>query len=381
MSRPARSSSRTGRLLALVLVLFAAVLIGVVVYGLLAGRRLALPSTPPTQAAAPPAPGGQPALGELVTVFFTDPKDPDRPQDRHGGLDERLTAFLREARASIDVAIYDLDLENVTGALVDASKRGVRVRVVTDSDNLKNEAIGTLTAAKIPVVDDKRNAIMHHKFAVVDGGAVWMGSWNFTVYDAYRYNNNAALWRSKALAEKYAAEFEQLFQGRFGARARSEPPAADVIADEARGVRIEAYFTPTDNPAPAIAGRIKGARASVLFLAYSFTDDAIGAAMLDRHRAGVKVRGVFERTGSETSASEYGRLKQAGADVLQDGNRYLMHHKVIIIDERTVVFGSYNFSASAQENNENCLIVDSPELARQFVAEFNRVYDKAAAAR
>ncbi|MCL6441703.1 MAG: FAM83 family protein, partial [Thermoleophilum sp.] len=68
-------------------------------------------------------------------------------------------------------------------------------------------------------------------------------------------------------------------------------------------------------------------------------------------------------------------------DVLQDGNRYLMHHKVIIIDERTVVFGSYNFSASAQENNENCLIVDSPELARQFVAEFNRVYDKAAAAR
>ena len=56
-------------------------------------------------------------------------------------------------------------------------------------------------------------------------------------------------------------------------------------------------------------------------------------------------------------------------------------HKVIVIDERTVVFGSYNFSANAQDNNENCLIVDSPELAKLFVAEFTKVYDKAAAAR
>jgi phosphatidylserine/phosphatidylglycerophosphate/cardiolipin synthase-like enzyme len=67
--------------------------------------------------------------------------------------------------------------------------------------------------------------------------------------------------------------------------------------------------------------------------------------------------------------------------VLQDGNRYLMHHKVIVLDERTVVFGSFNFSANAEDNNENCLIVDSPELARLYLAEFERVYARAAAAR
>jgi phosphatidylserine/phosphatidylglycerophosphate/cardiolipin synthase-like enzyme len=382
--QPARGGASTGRLLSLVLIALGVILIGVVVYGVNQAGRQAPPVPVPKQPVPPakeaPKDVGS-ALGGLVTVSFTDPKDPDRPQDRHGGLDESLTAFVNEATTSVDMAIYDLDLENVTAALIDAGKRGVRVRVITDTDNLKNEPIEQLKAAKIPVVEDKRSAIMHHKFTVVDGASVWMGSWNFTVYDTYRYNNNGALWRSRPLAEKYTVEFEQLFEGKIGASTRKAKSAADVVVDAARDVRIEAYFTPEDNPAPEIVKRVEGARTSVLFLAYSFTDNDIGAAMLARHRAGVQVRGVFERTGSETSSSEFGRLKQAGADVLQDGNRYLMHHKVIVIDERTVVFGSYNFSASAQDNNENLLIVDSPELAKLFVAEFAKVYDKAAAAR
>jgi phosphatidylserine/phosphatidylglycerophosphate/cardiolipin synthase-like enzyme len=51
-----------------------------------------------------------------------------------------------------------------------------------------------------------------------------------------------------------------------------------------------------------------------------------------------------------------------------------MHHKVIIIDERNVIFGSYNFSDNADtQNDENLLIIDNPDIARAFKAEFDRV--------
>ena len=51
-----------------------------------------------------------------------------------------------------------------------------------------------------------------------------------------------------------------------------------------------------------------------------------------------------------------------------------MHHKVIIIDDRIVIFGSFNFSDNADtQNDENLLIVDSPDIARAFKAEFERV--------
>ena len=55
-----------------------------------------------------------------------------------------------------------------------------------------------------------------------------------------------------------------------------------------------------------------------------------------------------------------------------------MHHKVIIIDDSTVILGSYNFTASADErNDENLLIIHDPEVAALFVEEFGRVYEQA----
>jgi phosphatidylserine/phosphatidylglycerophosphate/cardiolipin synthase-like enzyme len=62
-----------------------------------------------------------------------------------------------------------------------------------------------------------------------------------------------------------------------------------------------------------------------------------------------------------------------------DGNPELMHHKVFIVDQEIVIFGSYNFSAAAEtRNDENLLIIYSPELAAQFSEEFERVYERAA---
>jgi phosphatidylserine/phosphatidylglycerophosphate/cardiolipin synthase-like enzyme len=103
--------------------------------------------------------------------------------------------------------------------------------------------------------------------------------------------------------------------------------------------------------------------------------------MLERAEAGVTVRGVFETTGSETQFSYYGDMQDTGlanVQVRQDGNPRVMHHKVIIIDRQTVVLGSFNFSASANDNNdENIVIVHDPTFTSFFVEEFNTVWSEA----
>jgi len=137
---------------------------------------------------------------------------------------------------------------------------------------------------------------------------------------------------------------------------------------------VQVLFAPEDGVAAKLAERVSQAQSEVRFLAFSFTHDAIGQAVLNRAKAGVKVAGVFEKTGSETRFSEYGAMKQAGLEVYQDGNPYTMHHKVFVIDGKTTVFGSFNFSDGAdRDNDENCLIVDDPGFAGAFYQETDRI--------
>jgi phosphatidylserine/phosphatidylglycerophosphate/cardiolipin synthase-like enzyme len=113
-------------------------------------------------------------------------------------------------------------------------------------------------------------------------------------------------------------------------------------------------------------------------MAFSFTDDRIGDVLRDKHRAGLEVKGVLEYRGSETEYSEYGAMKEAGIDVLQDGNPYIMHHKIFIIDGQRVILGSFNFSRSADESNdENILIITDPDITQAYLAEFQRIYAQA----
>jgi phosphatidylserine/phosphatidylglycerophosphate/cardiolipin synthase-like enzyme len=329
-----------------------------------------------------PTPASSQAAEGWYDIYFTTPRYPDKPEYHHGGLDTQLVAFINSAQQTVDIAAYDFDLENVANALAQAAARGVRVRMVTDSDTLTNDdpkvqkAFNILKQANIPIVDDQRGPIMHNKFMVVDGAAIWTGSSNFTDGDTYRLNNNAIRIVSRQLAQNYTAKFEQMFvQRSFGP---NKPAGGTEPLVMLQGVQIENYFAPEDGVASKITGRLAQAQQSIHFMAFSFTSDPIGSAMLARAKAGVSVAGVFEKTGSETQFSEYGKLREAGLDVLQDGSPYVMHHKVIIIDGRTVIFGSFNFSNNAdKDNDENLLIVDDPTLAQAFEAEFQRMREVA----
>ena len=97
-----------------------------------------------------------------------------------------------------------------------------------------------------------------------------------------------------------------------------------------------------------------------------------------KHKDKLLVQGVFETRNNSGLGSDYESLVKAGVDILEDGNCYVLHSKTMVIDDRTVITGSYNFTDSANKSNdENLLIIDDPGLAQQYLAEFNRIYDQA----
>jgi phosphatidylserine/phosphatidylglycerophosphate/cardiolipin synthase-like enzyme len=105
----------------------------------------------------------------------------------------------------------------------------------------------------------------------------------------------------------------------------------------------------------------------------------LSEALIERAKSGVTVTGVFDKDQYHSnSGTEFDTLRQAGIDVRLDGNPRLMHHKVLIIDQQTVITGSYNFSNNAeQKNDENTLIIHNQEIAAQYVTEFHQIYNLA----
>lgn len=330
----------------------------------------------------PPFPetsGGRSA--DWYAVYFTDPTCPAEAAARVGGIDEVLATDLLRAASTVDVAAFEIDSETITNALISLEKRGVVVRVVTDEDFGDERSIRRLRRNGISVVEDKRSALMHNKFVIIDGRILWTGSMNLTDNGAYCNNNNYVRFDSPALAANYTAEMDEMYSEReFGPRSPLNVVNREVVVD---GVRIENYLGPEDDIAPVIAARIAAAESQVLFMAFSFTNDTIGSALDEQVRAGLEVRGVYEAAGSETTYSYFSKLLAASAGLMnfgvrQDGNPRIMHHKVFIIDGAVTIFGSYNFSNNANDSNdENVLIVHDPLFARYFSEEFERIWAEA----
>lgn len=316
--------------------------------------------------------------GPWYDIYFTDPHCPPH-DERSGGIDEIIAQDLLQAQSSVDIAAYELDSEAITNALIELRKQGLTIRAVTDSDNEERSSIRRLRRNGISVVTDGRSGLMHNKFIIVDEQAVWTGSMNYTSNGAYCNNNNAVRFDVPELAAIYRSEMDEMYVHRqFGPTSPNQPGTGPLVVND---VQVEVYFAPEADALPVISGLIAQAQEEVLFMAFAFTEEQIGSAMLDRALEGVQVRGVFETVGSQTVFSYFGRMRDAhlpNLQVRQDGNPRIMHHKVIIIDGEIVIFGSFNFSRNANEvNDENIVIVHDAEFASYFEEEFDWVWAEA----
>jgi phosphatidylserine/phosphatidylglycerophosphate/cardiolipin synthase-like enzyme len=133
----------------------------------------------------------------------------------------------------------------------------------------------------------------------------------------------------------------------------------------------EAFFSPKGGCTQAVVKELKAARQSILVQAYSFTSAPIAAALVEAARRGVQIEVVLDKSNKTGKYSSADFVAHAGIPTWLDEKHAIAHNKVMIIDEATVVTGSFNFTKAAEESNaENLLILRSPDLATRYTQQF-----------
>ncbi len=139
----------------------------------------------------------------------------------------------------------------------------------------------------------------------------------------------------------------------------------------------EAFFTPGADGPTKIAGLITFARKTIDICVFTITDDRISDAIYEAHEHGTQIRIISDNDKALDPGSDVERLQRRGIDVRVDRNEHHMHHKFAVFDNATTLTGSYNWTRSAAERNaENFIVSYDSKLARQFTAEFDRLWNQ-----
>jgi phosphatidylserine/phosphatidylglycerophosphate/cardiolipin synthase-like enzyme len=308
--------------------------------------------------------------------------------------------FVGAAKTSLDLALYDLNLSGesetlVRGALADAATRGVAVRLAYNVDHPNPipvppppecvpedlEALPVPTKAISGAPD-----LMHHKFCVRDGAAVWTGSTNWTDDSWSRQENVILTVASVELAEAYRIGFEQLWSGRPVEEAgKVEPRPVDV-----GGVRVRPWFCPGfgDALSHRLAKAIGRAKRRVRICSPVISSGPVLGTLAQVASEGkvdlagcvdaTQVADVFRQWGlMQVSAWKIPLLRTVLERAPFSGKNStpwapgslhdFMHAKVTVADD--VVFcGSFNLSRSGERNAEDMLEIHDAALADSLAA-------------
>jgi len=323
---------------------------------------------------------------------------------RPAEIAQLLASFLERARRTLEIAIYDVNLDDDTEALVlgtlrAAAERGVRVRLLYNLDRrppgvpappppkTRAEEIAALPFATVGVPGWPD--LMHHKYVVRDGETVWTGSANWTDDSWTRQENVIVIAESERLAADFTADFEQLWSNGIVEESGFVDP--NPVRIEGRNVR--AWFTPGFGEALSrrIAKRIRRAQRRVRICSPVLTVAPVLSALSERISDGLDIAGCLDRPQIEGVIYQWGidgnaawklpLLRQAlkadfsakqstpwGQGTVHD----FMHAKITVVDD--VAFaGSFNLSRSGEQNAENVLELEDPALADRLAAFIDEV--------
>ena len=230
-----------------------------------------------------------------------------------------LSGFLAKAEQSLDLAMYDVRFETDAGGLVLASllsavQRGVAVRLLynvahpgpipvppppeTGPEAIESLPIDTRGVAGIP-------DLMHHKYVVRDGDAVWTGSTNWTDDSWTRQENVIVTVRSAKIAYAYALTFEQLWES-----GQVADTGADPRPQQVNGAQVRAWFCPEhgEGLSHRVAKHIGKARERVRIASPVLTSGPILATLVEvLNERRCDVRGIVDDPRSIRSSTSGGR--------------------------------------------------------------------------
>lgn len=320
---------------------------------------------------------------EPIEVYFTDPlAGPSR-------IDSALISLIDSAQKTIDAAVYRLAHQPILSALQRACTRGVTIRLVTDHASVEEFAAEYTQLQGLPCVTLKTDVnadarerfghTMHHKFAVIDGGIVWTGSINWADRELLFDANNALVVRDERIAQLFTREFTEMFlKDRFGQEKFDGKVFTQLRTYTVGSATVGVYFTPSGAPQKIVRDAIRNAQKSIKIAMFYFTDDLVMAELAAAQARGVQIDAVWDFRGWERfEDSEIDDALHLGIGVV-DALPGLVHHKFAVIDDKLVITGSTNWSDNGFfDNDENLLVLESPEIARQFSQHFERLREDA----
>jgi phosphatidylserine/phosphatidylglycerophosphate/cardiolipin synthase-like enzyme len=161
---------------------------------------------------------------------------------------------------------------------------------------------------------------------------------------------------------------------------QSSTVKAEKTTHEPPAPRVTALFSPAGGIERQVVALIDSAIGSIEMAAHEFTNVYVEKAMLEAIKRGVKVALVLDRL--ETvgqQATLHDTLERAGCDVrLNSPPRGTMHDKYIIVDGKTVQWGSYNYTERAENKNfENATFASDSSLAQQYHSDFVSLFNQA----
>ncbi len=322
-------------------------------------------------------------------------------------LEGVIVDFIDRCEHTLDIAVQEIDNPRIAAAIDRAARRKrpgkntfIRVRLVVEGDYLKEDKpvepadrevaldvnrkhFLTLLRGAVDAKIDFNPKIFHHKFVIRDRGeaneAVLTGSTNFTTTGTHRNLNHLVIFHDSGVAAAYQSEFDQLRDGIFGTRS-SKLTTTDPLKLLVEGREVQIMFSPDNNPELRIVNEILKAKTSAYFLMFTFAQSTtIDDALLSKLEGeNFNVVGVLDAQQSAHDWSPHMALIEKGAELRRDtlpgGGK--LHHKVIVIDDETVIGGSFNYTASAnQYNDENLFLVRDPAVAAFFKNEVKRVHE------
>lgn len=245
-------------------------------------------------------------------------------------------------------AFYDLEDEKIISAT-----KNKKTEILVDEDNFNEYGI------KI-----HSKGLMHNKFCILDEKIVWTGSYNPT---NSKNHNNVVIIESATIARNFLEEFEEIKKGE-SSKTRNQK----IIFN---GHLLENHFCPEDDCQRIILEKLVEANESIYFLTFTFTDKEIAEQLVEKHVEGIEVKGLMERF--QNKYSVYAALNKSGIDVILDNQKEFQHNKVFIIDNETVITGSYNPTKAANTiNDENIVIIKQPEIVERYLKLFDILFDQ-----
>lgn len=155
-------------------------------------------------------------LAQLAPTHRAAVREPELSEAYFSPGEDCLQAIRRNithTRRTLDICVFTITDDRVSNSILEAHRRGVAVRIITDNDKAEDQGsdIDRLARAGIEVREDQTEFHMHHKFALFDGQTVLTGSYNWTRGAAANNNENLVVSRDPLLVGPFEREFEKLW--------------------------------------------------------------------------------------------------------------------------------------------------------------------------